>query len=247
MATAQIISSFLDQQLKVSCISDRSINGLQIESSVMVHKIGFAVDACMESFELAVKTGCQMLVVHHGLVWGGIKAVCGSTYSRLAYSIKNQLALYASHLPLDLHPEYGNNIQLARLLCLSEIEHFGKYEGIDIGFMGKTSTSLGEIKKILAKSGIKTDCLAFGKTEISTIAVVSGGACDVLPQAIAQKVDLFITGEPVHQAYQEAKENGINVIFGGHYETEVWGVKALMPLLQEQFKVAVEFLDISHL
>ncbi len=247
MLTAKTIAAFLDGKLKTAEITDKSNNGLQVDNEVEVRRIGFAVDASLETFKKALDTQCQMLIVHHGIIWGGINSIVGTTYRRVSFLIDNQLALYASHLPLDLHPEYGNNIQLAKILKLSQPRVFGKYEGVDIGFIGETKCLLEDLKKIMLQNGMQTLSLDFGKLQISTVAIVSGGASDLLPQAVEAGADLFITGEPAHYAYHEAKENGINVIFGGHYETETWGVKALMPLLQKEFKVETEFLDVPTL
>ncbi len=244
MATIKEISEFLNIELEINGIEDTSCNGLQVENKGDVKKIGFAVDACQESFEKAIQSGCQMLVVHHGMIWDGIKSVKGDTYTRLKYLISNNLALYAAHLPLDMHNKYGNNIQIANLLDLKELKAFGFHNGKAIGFMGNSEKYLDEIKNKLRKNGMKTLSLDFGKEKINKVAIVSGGAARDLYQAIAVGVDLFITGEPLHYCHHLAKENNINVIFAGHYETEVWGVKALMPVLKEKFNVEVEFIDV---
>jgi dinuclear metal center YbgI/SA1388 family protein len=248
MATAIEIAEFLDRELDINGIEDNSSNGLQVENTGEIKKIGFAVDACLETFQQAVETGCQMVMVHHGMLWNFSKYyLTGANYEKVKFLVESNLALYAAHLPLDMHPTYGNNIQLATLLGLQNIQPFGSHHGTPIGFVGDKTTTLKEIKDILKKNKIQTLTLPFGKEKIKTIAIISGGAAKEVEEAIAKKADLYITGEPMHHVYHLAKEANINVIFGGHYETEVWGVKALMPILKDKFKVKVEFIDIPTL
>ncbi|MBI4981115.1 Nif3-like dinuclear metal center hexameric protein [Candidatus Woesearchaeota archaeon] len=248
MATAIEIAEFLDQELDINGIEDNSSNGLQVENTGEIKKIGFAVDACLETFQQAVEAGCQMLIVHHGLFWSFNKFyLIGSDYKKVKFALENNLAVYVAHLPLDLHPQYGNNAQLAKLLNLQKVEPFLKEKGKYLGWLGETSFTLKEIKKVLEKNKIQTLTLPFGKDKVKKVAIVSGGAAADVTEAIAKKADLYITGEPMHHVYHQAKEADINVIFGGHYETEVWGVKALMPVLKAQFKVKVEFIDVPTL
>ena len=246
MATAKEIAEFLNKELKIYDVEDSSCNGLQIDNQGEITKIGFAVDACLDSFKKSSETGCQMLIIHHGLIWEGLKSIKGNTYNQIKFLMDNNLSLYASHLPLDKHEKYGNNIQLANLLNLKNVKEFGYHHGSPIGFMGELETEkpLTEIKKVLTENQMKDLSLNFGKESVKSIAIVSGGGCGELTQAINAKVDLYLTGEPLHYTYHLAKENKINIIFGGHYETETWGVKALMPLLKEKFNVDVEFIDI---
>ncbi|MBU0470464.1 MAG: Nif3-like dinuclear metal center hexameric protein [Nanoarchaeota archaeon] len=244
MTTIKQIAEFLNKELNINNIEDSSCNGLQVENEGEITKIGFAVDACQETFEKAFKAKCNLLVVHHGLIWDSLKHLKGSTYHNIKYLITNNLALYASHLPLDLHEKYGNNVQLANLLQLKDLRAFGFYHDKAIGFSGSTDTTLEKIKKKLQNQGMKTLSLDFGPKEIKKVAIISGGGAKEVYQAVAIGADLYITGEPLHFVHHFAKENNINVIFSGHYETEVWGVKALMPLLQEKFKVKVEFIDV---
>ncbi len=244
MPTAKQITEFLNEELKIYDIEDSSCNGLQVENTGEINKIGFAVDASQETFENAAAAGCKMLLVHHGIIWDGIRSVRGNTYQKIKFLIEKNMALYAVHLPLDRHPVYGNNAQLAELLKLQNVKEFGYHDNKAIGFMGETDTSLEKVKQILKDNGMKTLTLPFGKEEIKTIAIVSGGAAKDTLQAIKAGVDLYITGEPLHHVHHMAKENKINVIFGGHYETEIWGVKALMPVLKEKFAVETEFIDV---
>jgi len=246
MTTAKEIAEFLNKELRIYEIEDSSCNGLQVDNETEIVKIGFAVDSCLESFEKAANRGCQMLVVHHGMIWEGLKSIKGDNYKQIKFLMEKNLALYAAHLPLDKHEKYGNNIQLANLLNLIKVKEFGYHKGSPIGFMGELEEEmpLEKVKLILTNNDIKDLALEFGKEKVKSVAIVSGGGCAELFQAINVGVDLYLTGEPLHYSYHLAKENKINVLFGGHYETEVWGVKALMPLLKEKFKVEVEFIDI---
>jgi dinuclear metal center YbgI/SA1388 family protein len=241
------IAKFLNGELDTNNIEDSSCNGLQVENEGEITKIGFAVDACLETFQKAKEAGCNMIIVHHGMIWDGLKYIKGDYFKKIKFLIDNNIALYAAHLPLDKHEEYGNNAQIARLLDLKDIKGFGFYNGIQIGFSGTINTTLEKIKHTLQENGMKTLSLDFGSQEIKKIAIISGGGSKEVFQASAIEADLYITGEPLHFVYHFAKENKLNVIFGGHYETEVFGVKALMPLMKEKFNTEVEFIDIPTL
>lgn len=219
--------------MKVYDHEDSSCNSLQVENNGKIIKIGFAVDACLETFQKARDVGGQMLVVHHGMIWEGLKHIKGDYYKKIKFLLDNNIALYVAHLPLDKHEKYGNNIQIANILKLKEIKPFGFYNGVQIGFSGETETTLNLVKEILKEKGMRTISLDFGSQDIKKIAIVSGRGSKEVFQASAIKADLYITGEPLHFVYHFAKENQLNVIFGGHYETEVFGVKALMPLLKK--------------
>lgn len=244
MITAKQIAEFLNDELKTTEVEDSSNNGLQVENTGEITKIGFAVDACMETFEKAVAAGCQMLIVHHGMIWEGIKYIKRNTYNRIKYLIKNNLAIYASHLPLDMHNEYGNNIKLALLLNLQNLQAFGYLNGKAISFIGDTNATLETIKDILQKEGMKVTVFANGPKQIKRMALLSGQGKAEVYQAVSAGADTYITGELAYSYHHVSKENKINIVCGGHYATEKYGVKALMPLLKEKFNVEVEFIDV---
>ncbi|MEW6681171.1 MAG: Nif3-like dinuclear metal center hexameric protein, partial [bacterium] len=141
----------MDDELKIKDISDSSLNGLQVEGREEIERIGFAVDASIDVFNRANDEGCGFMVVHHGLFWGKIEPITGIFYKRLKALIENEISLYAAHLPLDLHPRFGNNVSLINLFSTSHIEPFGKYQGSDIGFLGRLKEAINreEIVKIL--------------------------------------------------------------------------------------------------
>lgn len=242
----QTITSHLNSLLNIDTIKDCSCNGLQCEGKEDIKKIGLAVDACIKVYEQAVEKNCDMVVAHHGIIWGGLTSITGAVYKQLSFLIENKLNLYAAHLPLDLHAEYGNNIQLAKMVDLEDIQAFGNYDGVDIGYMGKLKTPLSnkEISEKYQKiTGGKPFDLSFGKEENETVAIVSGGGSKTLPEAIEKNIDCFVTGESNHQDHHIALEGSINVLYLGHYHSEQNGVIALGKHLEEKFGVETVFLD----
>ena len=247
MVNRDEIVNFLDEYLNVLAFPDKSRNGLQVEGKEEVEKIAFAVDACMDTFIKARAFGADMLIVHHGLIWGGIEYVRGLVQKRLKFLLENELNLYAAHLPLDLHPEVGNNAQLLKLLGLEAKEPFGSYNGLSIGYISEFDEPkpLPLIAQILVEK-LKTDYVKayeFGVEEIRRVGVVSGRGGFAIPEAIEKGVNLFITGEFLHDDYHTAKEGRLSVIAAGHYASETLGVKALMPILREKFGVKTVFID----
>ena len=240
------ITRFLNKELDIKNISDSSKNGLQVRSFKEVKKIAFAVDACVDVFEKAKKQGCDLVIVHHGLFWKGKKQYVNQTEKRVSFLKRNNLSLYAAHLPLDKHNKYGNNIELCRILKLKNIKDFGEYKKVVIGFKGEfqKTISINEIESILNKS-LKTKCKSynFNYNKIKTIGIVSGGGGNEFKDAVTQKLDCFLTGEEYHSIYHHAKEGKISLIFAGHYATETLGIKALMPVLEKRFDVKTVFID----
>ncbi|RLI75685.1 Nif3-like dinuclear metal center hexameric protein [Archaeoglobales archaeon] len=240
------IVSFLDKYLEIEKFNDSSNNGLQVEGVKEIDKIAFAVDACFETFEKAAKINANLIVVHHGLIWGGIDYVRGILFRRLKFLIENGISLYAAHLPLDAHPEVGNNIMLLKMLNLKPKEPFGEYKGIKIGYIGEFDEPklFDEIvNTVEAKLNVKAKVLDFGDKGIRRVAAVSGKGTFSLNEAIKNDVDLLITGEAEHEAYHIAKDGKINIIFAGHYTTETLGIKALMGVIEQKLDVDVEFID----
>jgi len=231
-------------------LADPSDNGLQVQNSnpdtKQIKKVAFAVDACQESIDKAVAINADVLFVHHGLYWGHSVPLVNNHYNRIASLIKNDIALYACHIPLDASKIVGNNYGLAFQLELEDLEGFGEWRGMDIGVKGrfKNPLSLEDICKKLFKSGENPNViLNFGKEKVQSVAIISGGAGDELAQAISENVDLYITGELGHEQYHLAKENKISVIAGGHYNTETIGVSLVMEKLIKETDVVGVFID----
>lgn len=247
MVSLNQICQFLDTELNIAQINDTCINGLQVEGKKNVKKIICAVDASLEVFYEAKKQNADMIIVHHGLLWDKPQSLTGILYKRLEILFKNNISLYAVHLPLDLHPEFGNNAQLMNLFVVKNRKPFGNYQNIPIGYLGELEEKLEllEIKQKIEKSlNITSQLLNFGNQNIKTIAIVSGGGCDTFKEAIEKKVDLFITGEAKLFVYHLAKEAKINILFAGHYATETLGVRALAEVLSKKFQIECNFVDI---
>jgi dinuclear metal center YbgI/SA1388 family protein len=228
--------------------ADSSLNGIQVgRQGEEIQRAAFAVDACLETIERAAEWGAQLLFVHHGLFWGVPLAVTGVHYRRLRALLNADCALYAVHLPLDLHPELGNNAGLARTLGLSQLEPFGAYRGLKIGWKGRFAEprSLEAVARLIAGGSTDTpQTLPFGPAEIHSVGIVSGGAAKEALQAIDEQLDLFVTGDADHTVYHHCLEGKINVIFGGHYRTEVWGVRLLAERLAGEMELETRFLDV---
>lgn len=239
---------YLDRYLETSSFSDASANGLQVEGSRSVRRIGLAVDACLASILLAAEKHCDLLIVHHGLLWGTELRLCGHTYRRVRALIEGDIALYASHLPLDAHPEVGNNAQIATGMSLSGIQPFGEYAGRRIGVRGSLNQPLllpDAVTMCSERMGPPKSLLRFGPEKIGHLGIVTGSASDppLFEEASRDGIDLLITGEPKQAAYNLAQEYGLNVFYGGHYHTETFGVKALGDHLASRFDLPTEFLE----
>lgn len=246
----KVLVDYLDQYLDTSTFSDASANGLQVEGNGSVGRIGLAVDACLESVLLAAEKNCDLLIVHHGLFWGEESHLCGHMYRRIRALIRADIALYASHLPLDAHPEVGNNVQIARRIPLSDVRPFGEYGGATIGFQGILEEPIPRKEAVAMCSqriGSPKTLLKFGPEQIRRLGIISGSASDppLFDQASRNRIDLLITGEPKHAAYSLAQEYGLNVFYGGHYHTETFGVKALGDHLAAHFGLPVTFLELG--
>ncbi len=240
--------SYLDDYLKIHEIEDRSNNGLQVEGAAEVAHLAFAVDAGLATFEAAVEAGAQMLVVHHGLFWGEPILITGVHRRRLAALLDGNVSLYAAHLPLDFHEEVGNNATLARWLDLEEIEPFGDYKGHPAGVAGRLAEAISleefavRVEEALGEPVVRV--WPFGEESVQRVGIVSGGAGSMADQAAEAGVDVYLTGEMSHNVYHQARDLGLNVVYGGHYATETAGPKALAKHLATRFDLETVFLDL---
>nr|AGS53652.1 FIG137478: hypothetical protein YbgI [uncultured bacterium contig00086] len=228
--------------------ADNSLNGIQVDNNGSeFNNIAFAVDACLEAFKRAAEAGAGMIFVHHGLFWGSPLRIEGSHRERIKFLLDNNIALYAVHLPLDQHPRLGNNAALAELLGIRVKEPFGLYHGHKVGYKGILSSPLTveeAVKKISFMGRAPSGVFPFGKKENLSCAVISGGAAYEALQAIEEGVDLYVSGESAHSLYHQAMESRINIIAGGHYSTEVWGVRRMMDECVNELKADAEFIDL---
>ncbi len=234
--------TYLDGLLKVGEIKDypNALNGLQVENSGIVTKVAVAVDACEAVVRKAVESGADLLVVHHGLFWSGLRPVTGAAYRKLRLALEGNLAVYSSHLPLDAHPVFGNNALLCEALGLGE----WRIPFLDIGWRVEQEMAREELADRLGKAvGGRVHLAAGGPAVTRRIGVVTGGAGGEIARAAAEGVDTFITGEGPHWSFTAAEELGVNVFYAGHYATETFGVKALGKHGLEKFGLPWEFLD----
>jgi dinuclear metal center YbgI/SA1388 family protein len=246
MASLSDIVKYTDKYLRVRKIEDwpNALNGLQIENSGKVTKIGATVDVSNRVLTKAAKQQVDLLIVHHGLFWPGLQSVTGALRRQLKIAFENDIALYSAHLPLDVHPDVGNNAQLAAALGFKSTKPFLEEKGELVGLRVKESLARAElIRKLrrVLRGLIKT--FNFGPRETTRIGIVTGGAGSEIYRVAADKIDTFITGEAPHWAAVTAEELGMNLLLGGHYATETFGVKALAAHLSERFKLPWEFLD----
>ena len=223
---------------------DNALNGLQIENSGNVTKIGASVDASTRVLAAAAKQNVDLVIVHHGLFWQGLQPVTGALHRQLELAFENNIALYSAHLPLDLHFEVGNNAQLAAALGLTSIQPFFEEKGQLVGVKARVSLPRDEVDRKLQKAltgPIKA--FMFGPRKTGTIGIITGGAGSEIYKIAQEGIDTFITGEAPHWAAVAADELRMNLLLGGHYATEVFGVKALAAHLSKRFKIPWAFID----
>lgn len=240
------IVAWLDRSLRTAEVGDyaNAWNGLQVENSGAVTRIGAAVDACEVVIAEAASRGVTLLLVHHGLFWPGVQPVSGALRRKLKIALDHDLAIYSSHLPLDLHPTLGNNALLGRALGLRGFEPFFFAKGQPIGLKARASLPLAELARRLEHVLHGAPHLApGGPVKTRCIGIVTGGAGGEVARVAAEGIDTFVTGEGPHHSYTLAEELGVNLFYCGHYATETFGVKALAAAVAKRFRVPWEFID----
>ena len=236
----------LDDYLSVRAIQDYpgALNGLQVEGPGPVTKVAVAVDATAASIAAAVRAGCELLIVHHGLFWDGTRPVTGRRYRRLKALLEHGVALYAAHLPLDVHPEVGNNAVLARELGVEVRGGFAPREGMELGVWGELRLSREALCARLDELlGARVKLIPGGPERLERVGVLTGGGGSAVGAAMAAGLDALVTGEGSHHTYFDAMEGGLNLYYGGHYATETWGVRALGSHLEARFGLPWTFID----
>ena len=248
-ASLESITEFLDTFLDVDAVPDYTdaLNGLQVETSGTVGHVVAAVDSTQASIDgVAADSlpGSGLLLVHHGLLWDGNVPLTGRRYRRFKAMVEQDLALYAAHLPLDMHPEVGNNVQLANRLGLTVDASLGAYQGIPLGVAGELSLHRDDlVARLNEELCTNAKLLAGGPAVCSRCGISTGGAGNMIADAVAEGCDTFITGEGAHHTYFDAHEWGVNVIYAGHYATEQLGVQALAAVVGERFGIPWVFHD----
>ncbi len=247
------IVAYLDAYLRIAEVPDdaNALNGLQIENSGRVARLVAAVDGSQQTLDGAGSlTGPTLLLVHHGIFWDGNRPVTDRRYRRLRAALRADLALYSAHIPLDLHPEVGNNIVLAGRLGLTDLRWWGNHKGVAIGVSGQVPPGTGTREQLAERLA---GCLTIpasavrlipgGPAQPGRVGIITGGAGSAIHQAVAAGCDTFITGEGAAHTYFDAIEGGINVLYAGHYATETVGVIALAEHLGRRFGLPWEFQD----
>jgi len=247
VAALNEIVSYCDSYLRLGEIQDfeNALNGLQVENSGKVKKIAAAVDVSSRAFQECAKCGANLLIVHHGMFWPGLRPVTRALRRQLKFAFENDLAIYSAHLPLDLHREIGNNVLLMRALGFEESEPFFEEKGLLLGQRASADVALSELVARLKKavaSPVKT--IASGPKNVRAVGIITGAAGSEIERIAAEGIDTFITGEAPHWAAIAAEELGINLLLAGHYATETFGVQALAAHLANEFKLGWEFINL---
>ncbi len=252
MTTSLQIAQYLDGLLDVPNVPDYppALNGLQFESHGAVTKIAAAVDFSSQTITGAIEVEANLLVVHHGMFWGGLQPITGPMYNRTKTLIDHNIAVYAAHLPLDCHPKFGNNVLLAQALNLTPSSDFAKFKTISIGVRGTNSVSTSALfdkadafAQLNGGSARSTPIAPGQQTNRWAICTGSGASSDTLREAKALDIDTLIVGEGPHHTAVEAVELGITVIYAGHYATETLGVSAIATHLTERFNIPSTFIE----
>lgn len=250
-ATARV-AEYVDDLLDTRSVPDytNALNGLQLANSGNVTKVAAAVDFSTRTVASAVAEGADLLLVHHGMFWGGPKRIDGNDYARLRRLIENDVAVYSSHLPLDRHPLYGNNALLATELGLEPSNDFARYKTISIGVRGTSDVATDQLvtrADDLARANggsVRATPIAAGRmTRAWAICTGSGASSETLAEAELAGVDTLIVGEGPHHTAIEAEEKGITVIYAGHYATETLGVRALAAHISDRFGIPWSFVE----
>src|SRR5438477_12882705 len=246
MASLSEIVVYTDDFLRIREIGDwdNALNGLQIENSGRVTRIGAAVDVSTRVLTEAARKSVDLLIVHHGLFWPGLQPVRRALRRQLQLAFENDIALYSAHLPLDIHPKVGNNAELVVALGLKSAQPFLEEKGQPVGLKVRVSMPRSElVHKLEGALNGPVNFFDFGPKQTRTIGIVTGAAGSEIYRVAQKNIDTFITCEARPWAAVAAEELGMNLVLGGHYATEVFGVKALATHLSKRFKIPNEFID----
>lgn len=247
-ATIDELVSYLDGYLRIAEVPDHdaALNGLQVENSGTITRLVAAVDASQRTIDRVVAEcpAGSMLLVHHGLFWDGNLPVRERRYRRLKALLDHDIAVYGAHIPLDVHPDVGNNAVLARQLGILDPASFDTYHGTPFGASGHLIMSRETlVARLVELLGGRVQLIPGGPETTTRVGIITGAAGNRIQAAADAGLDTFITGEGMHHTVFDALELGINVLYAGHYATETVGVKALAEHLAERFGLEWEFHD----
>ena len=252
MARLASIVEQLDVLLRTAEIPDYpgAVNGLQVQNGGEVHKVAAAVDFSRRTIEGAVAAGADLLIVHHGAFWSGVQPIRGAWYERLKPLFAHDVAVYSSHLPLDLHPEVGNNVLLARTLGLEPSAGFARFQTVTIGVRGEADVATADLVERASAfarehgGDVRVTPSASGRRTMRwAICSGAGASSDTIREAVASGIDTLIVGEGPHHTAVEASEAGIVILYAGHYATETLGVRALAERIAATFHIPWTFIE----
>jgi dinuclear metal center YbgI/SA1388 family protein len=237
---------YLEEYLDVEGFPDHALaqNGLQVAGPAEIERLAVAVDASEAAILAAVERKADLLLVHHGLFWGGRTRVVGPRFRKLRALIQGGTALYGCHLPLDAHVDVGNCAVLCKELGWAPAGRFGAHQGREFGWWCEVDLEREElVTHVEAVVGGPVRLIPGGPAHIYRVGVVTGAASGLIPDAAEFGLDALITGEGAHHTFNDAMEFGMNALYAGHYATETWGVKALAAHIEERFGIPWEFID----
>jgi dinuclear metal center YbgI/SA1388 family protein len=239
---------YCDQRTRRSAFKDApgAFNGLQVANDGRVTKIGAAVDAGAIPFRKAVEAGVDFLIVHHGMYWDMPRPITGPVYDRVATLVQGNCALYSNHLPLDGHPQIGNNALLAKQLGLKPTQPFLVRDGEAIGCVADSTMTRLKLRQMLQRNYERVIAIEYGSAAPSAIAFCSGSGNSAVPELSAARVDTLVTGELREEWFNRAQEEKLNLYLCGHYATEVHAVRALAAELAKKFKLRWEFISTDN-
>ena len=252
MADLATITAYLDELLRTREIPDypQALNGVQLDTDREITRVAAAVDFSSHTVHCAIEAGAELLLVHHGMFWGGLEAIRGRSYERIAALVRHGTAVYSSHLPLDLNPTVGNNVLLARTLGLEPTEGFARYKTVEIGVSGVSDLRTAELVERATRfaqahggSVVATPHVAERRTRRFGICTGAGASTDTLNEAAERGIDTLVVGEGPHHTAVHARDADIVVIYAGHYATETLGVNALSQDLAQRFALEAHFID----
>lgn len=248
MAKLSDLVKFCDQRTRLPAFKDApgAFNGLQVANDGRVTRIGAAVDSGLAPFRTAVDAGVDFLIVHHGMYWDMPRPLTGPVYERVAMLVRGNCALYSNHLPLDAHPELGNNALLARQLGLKPTLPFLVREGEPVGWAARSTLPRTLLRKKLEAAYPRVIALEFGPAVPRKVAFCSGSGNSAVPEMLRDGIDTLVTGELREECFNTAQEHSLNLYLCGHYATEVHGVKALAAELAKKFKLPWVFLPTGN-
>lgn len=239
--------AYLNDYLRLEAIADYGPQGLQVEADCKeINRIALAVDTSPATIQAAADWQADMLLVHHGIFWGGTERIAGPFGQRIKMLIQNDIHLFSAHLALDAHPEVGNNAVLAQMFGVEVESWWGEAKGTLIGVLGRLAEPMDvQVMETAVNAQLSTNStlLAHGPAQVQTVAIISGFGAGKVAEAKALGADLFLTGETSHSHYWAASDYGLNVLFAGHYATETVGVRALGRHLTAKFGLETQFFD----